>query len=131
MNLTTTARHCTLDLDDKEFANLRLEKLARFLRAQERERVEFHLVVTAAKNRHEAEITLRVRRHELVSREDGLDVRAAIELAADQLEHQMRRLKERSADRRKGGRERVADGGAATDGIADDAIEWSDGTDGE
>jgi ribosomal subunit interface protein len=128
MNITTTARHCTLDLDDKQFANTRLEKLARFLRAPERDRVEFHLVVTGEKNRHQAEITLRVMRHELVSREGGLDARAAIDLAAEQLEQQMRRLKDRSAERRKGGRERLADGPPVTDGANGDVSDLFDAT---
>lgn len=131
MNITTTARHCTLDTDDKQFAQVRLEKLARFLRAPERERLELHLVVTGEKNRHQAEITLRVKRHELVSREGGLDARAAIDQAAEQLEQQMRRLKDRSAQRRKGGRPRVADGTPSVDGTGDDLAGLLDGWPGE
>jgi ribosomal subunit interface protein len=121
MNITTTARHCTLDSEDKRFAQLRLEKITRFLRVAERERIDLHLVVTGEKNRHEAEITLRVRRHELVSREGGLDARAAIGLAADGLEDQIRRLKDRSAARRRVGRPR-------SDGL-DGAIGAADGAD--
>ena len=131
MNITTTARHCTLDTDDKRFAQLRLEKIARFLRASERDRIELHLVVTGEKNRHRAEITLRVRRHELVSREGGLDARAAIDLAADGLEDQMRRLKDRAAERRKGDRARLADGGASLDGAGGEMAGLFDGMPGE
>jgi putative sigma-54 modulation protein len=132
MNITTTARHCTLDIDDKQFASARLEKLARFLRSPERDRAEVHLVVTGEKNRHEAEITLRVMRHELVSREGGLDPRAAIDLAADQLEHQIRRLKDRAAERRKGDRARLADGPPLTNGAVDDELsDYLHGADGE
>jgi len=132
MNITTTARHCTLDTDDKQFAQLRLEKIARFLRAAERERIDLHLVVTGEKNRHRAEITLRVRRHELVSREGGLDARAAIGLAADGLEDQIRRLKDRSADRRKGGRPRAdgVDGANGRAGAGNDGLDGLDGLDG-
>jgi len=129
MNITTTARHCTLDSEDKQFAQLRLEKISRFLREAERERIDLHLVVTGEKNRHEAEITLRVRRHELVSREGGLDARAAIGLAADGLEDQIRRLKDRSADRRRGGRPRtdgLGGGNGAADGAEDGLDAWDD-----
>jgi ribosome-associated translation inhibitor RaiA len=119
MNITTTARHCTLDGEDKRFAQLRLEKITRFLRAAERDRIDLHLVVTGEKNRHQAEITLRVRRHELVSREGGLDARAAIGLAADGLE-------DRAAERRKGGRVR-GDGRDGANGAADGAEEGLDG----
>ena len=128
MNITTTARHCTLDLDDKQFAQLRLEKIARFLRTAERERIDLHLVVTGEKNRHHAEITLRVRRHELISREGGLDARAAIGLAADGLEDQIRRLKDRAAERRKGGRPRgeSLDGANGRDHAADDGLDGFD-----
>jgi putative sigma-54 modulation protein len=130
MNITTTARHCTLDSEDKQFAQLRLEKISRFLRAAERERVDLHLVVTGEKNRHEAEITLRVRRHELVSREGGLDARAAIGLAADGLEDQIRRLKDRSAEHRKGGRVR-GDGVDSANGAVDGAEDGLDAWDSE
>lgn len=123
MNITTTARRCTLDVEDKRFAQVRLERLARFLRAPERDRAELHLVVMAEKNRHEAEITLRVLRRELVSREGGLDPRAAIGLAADQLEQRIRKLKDRAAERRKGDRTRLAAGPPAAGGENE---EWGD-----
>jgi ribosomal subunit interface protein len=126
MNITTTARHCTLDTDDKQFAQVRLEKIARFLRAAERERLDLHLIVTGEKNRHQAEITLRVRRHELVSREGGLDARAAIGLAADGLEDQIRRLKDRSARRRGRPREDGLDGGNGADSGGDDVFDEFD-----
>jgi ribosomal subunit interface protein len=125
MNITTTARHCTLDGEDKRFAQLRLEKITRFLRATERDRIDLHLVVTGEKNQHQAEITLRVRRHELVSREGGLDARAAIGLAADGLEDQIRRLKDRSAERRKGGRTR-GDGRDGANGADEEFDGWDE-----
>jgi ribosomal subunit interface protein len=127
MNITTTARHCTLDTDDKQFAQIRLEKLARFLRTPERDRLELHLVVTGERNRHHAEIKLRVKKHELVSREAGLDARAAIDQAADQLEQQMRRLKDRAARRRRAGRPRGEDGEPSAEGPGDDLAGLLDG----
>jgi len=111
MNIITTARHFSLDAEDRQFALERLERVGRFLRDGERNRVEAHLTITAEKNenRHVAEILLRVRRHELVSREEGADPRDAVELAVGGLERQMRRIADRTAERRKGDRQRTAD----------------------
>jgi putative sigma-54 modulation protein len=129
MNIITTARHFALDAEDREFALQRLERVARFLRERERNGVEAHLTITAEKNRHVAEVLLRVRRHELVSREEGADPRGAVELAVDGLERQMRRIADRTAARRKGDRQRTADATAITSPVAeDDDLDWlSDG----
>jgi putative sigma-54 modulation protein len=131
MNIITTARHFALDSDDKEFALQRLERVGRFLRERERNGVEAHLTITAEKNRHVAEILLRVRRHELVSREEGADPRDAVELAVDGLERQMRRIADRTAERRKGDRQRTADAVPAPSPAPadDDEYDWlTDGT---
>jgi putative sigma-54 modulation protein len=125
MNIITTARHFALDSDDKEFALQRLERVGRFLRERERNGVEAHLTITAEKNRHVAEILLRVRRHELVSREEGADPRYAVELAVDGLERQMRRIADRTAERRKGDRQRTADAvPPETPGGDEDEYDW-------
>jgi len=128
MNIITTARHFSLDAEDREFAHQRLERVGRFLRDGERSRVEAHLTITAEKNenRHVAEILLRVRRHELVSREEGIDPRDAVELAVDGLERQMRRIADRTAERRKGDRQRTADAvpAPAPAPADDDEYDW-------
>ena len=126
MNIITTARHFSLDADDRQFAHQRLERVARFLRERERNGVEAHLTITAEKNenRHVAEILLRVRRHELVSREEGTDPRGAVELAVDALERQMRRIADRTAERRKGDRQRTADAVPAPAPADDEEYDW-------
>jgi ribosomal subunit interface protein len=125
MNVTTTARHVVLDPEDRRFAQQRLERVARFLRERERNVVEAHVTVTGEKNRSVAEILIRVRRHELMCREEGAEPRAAIELAADGLERQMRRIKDRIAERRKGGRQRTADGAGQPEAPAtDEEYDW-------
>lgn len=105
MNISTTARHCELDPEVRLFAQQRLERLLRYFR-DPRDLMEAHVVVAAEKYRHSAEITLKLRRAEIVSREQADDPRAAIELAAERLEHQIRRFKERRRDRKRGGRGR-------------------------
>jgi putative sigma-54 modulation protein len=99
MQIFTTARHCELDPELRSYAQQRLEKLERFARDIH----EAHLILTLEKYRHIAEITLRLNQHEMVSREESTDSRAAFERAADHLEKQLRKLKEKRAARHRAG----------------------------
>jgi putative sigma-54 modulation protein len=121
MQISITARHCELDPEIRLGAEQRLRKLDRFARDLR----EAHLVITVEKFRHTAEITARLNQHELVSREASDEPRIAIEQAADRLEQQLRRLKERRIDHRQradGARGAAPDRGAGTgtDGAWDD-----------
>ena len=116
MQIHTTARHCDLHPEDKAFAQERIERLGRFARDLH----EAHLVVTAEGYRHSAEITLKLKRHEMVSREQSNEPRLAIGLAADRLEQQLRRLKERRVSRKREGRGVEAVNGAAAETEGDD-----------
>ena len=116
MQISTTARHCELDAEVRTFALQRLAKLERFAHDIQ----EAHLVVTAEKFRHRAEITLRLKHHEMVSREESDTNRAAIDLAAGRLEQQLRRLKERRIEHK---RARGSAEPAAANGAADEAEE--------
>jgi putative sigma-54 modulation protein len=109
MQISTTARHCELDAKVRTFALQRLAKLERFARDIQ----EAHLIVTAEKFRHAAEITLRLKHHELVGREQADTDQAAIELAAQRLEQQLRRLKDRRTEHKGPVRELPARGAAA------------------
>ena len=95
MQIHTTARHCELDADVRSFTQQRLEKFAKYAR----DLLEAHVIVTAEGYRHVAEITLALKGRELVSRESSTEARAAIDLAADRIEHQLRRLKEQRIER--------------------------------
>jgi putative sigma-54 modulation protein len=97
MQISTTARHCELDPEIRWFVQQRLEKLGRFARDIQ----EAHLIVTAEGYRHSAEITLKLRRGEMISHEEATEPRSAIELAAARLEKQLRRLKERRVSRKR------------------------------
>lgn len=120
MQISTTARHCELDPEVRLFAQQRLEKLARFVRDIQ----EAHLIVTAEGYRHSAEITLRLKRQEMVSRDEATEPRSAIDLAADRLERQLRRLKEKRVDRKRApGRAPNGKAGPPTDGVADEVDE--------
>jgi putative sigma-54 modulation protein len=123
MRIHVTARHCELDPEDRILAEQRLSKLSRFARDIQ----EAHVIVTGEKYRHTAEITLRLRGQEVASREEADGPRTAIDRAADRIEKQIRRLKERRLERRRGDRSRTADGLAPAS--EDDAGTW-DGLDG-
>lgn len=97
MQISTTARHCELDAEVRDFALQRLAKLERFARDIQ----EAHLVVTVEKFRHAAEITLRLKHHEMVSREESDTSRMAIDQAAGRLEQQLRRLKEKRVEHKR------------------------------
>jgi putative sigma-54 modulation protein len=94
MQISTTARHCELDAQVRGFALQRLAKLERFARDIQ----EAHLVVTAEKFRYTAEVTLRLKHHELVSREESDTSKLAIDQAAHRLEQQLRRLKDKRTE---------------------------------
>lgn len=106
MRIHMTARHCELDPEDRILAEQRLSKLSRFVRDIQ----EAHVIVTGEKYRHTAEITLRLRGQEIASREEANGPRVAIDRAADRLEQQIRRLKDRRLERRRGDRSRASDG---------------------
>ena len=123
MQISTTARHCELDAEVRTFALQRLAKFERFAHDIQ----EAHLVVTGEKYRHTAEITLRLKHHEMVSREESDTNKGAIDLAAGRLEQQLRRLKERRIEhkRARGGVEGSADGVAGANGT--DELDLDDG----
>ncbi len=105
MRISTTVRHCELDPEDRLYMEQRLEKLSRFARDIH----EAHLILSAENYRHTAEITLKLNRHEIVSREEANLARTAISTAADHLERQLRKLKDRRLERKRGDRTRAAD----------------------
>jgi ribosome-associated translation inhibitor RaiA len=85
--------------------------------------MEAHVIVSAEKYRHTAEITLKLRGQEVASREEAQGARVALERATDRLEHQMRRIKERRLERRRGGRTKAADQLAPPSENSDDGSE--------
>ena len=114
MQILTTARHCELDPEVRLHAHQRLEKLGKFARDIR----EAHLTVTAERYRHSAEITVRLNHHELVSREESTEPKVAIDLAADRIEQQLRRFKEKRVSRKRDGRGAQSRGPAAGNGAA-------------
>src|SRR5437762_14121473 len=103
MNVHATVRHCEIDPEVRVHAQERLERLAHYVHDPD-ELMEAHVVFACEKYRHSAEVTLKTRRlGEVFSREEADSARAAIDLAAERLEHQLRRAKERLIARRHAG----------------------------
>ena len=97
MDINTTARHFELSSDDRQFALGRIEKFARF--ATDIKAV--HLVVTAENFRYIAEATLSLNQRELVVREEATEPRRAIDLLADRVEQQLRRVHDKRVDHKR------------------------------
>jgi len=122
MKINTTARHCELDPEDKLFVHQRLERLLRYFR-NPRDLMEAHVVVGVEKYRHSAEITLKLRRGEVVCREEANGSRAAIEQAAERLEQQIRRIKEKRVSRKRNGLAREAAPADSSSTAGEDMLE--------
>jgi putative sigma-54 modulation protein len=95
MQITTTARHFDLDPELRRFVEQRVGKFRRYAG----DILEAHVVLSAEKYRHSAEITVHLRQNQIVGRDEATDARMAIDRAAGALEEQLRRLKERRIDR--------------------------------
>jgi putative sigma-54 modulation protein len=95
VQISITARQCEILPGVRQFAQQRLEKLQKYVQDIH----GIHLVVRHERNVHLAEITVRVNGTELVCTQQHAEAGAAIELAADRIEEQLRRHKDRLIDR--------------------------------
>ena len=95
MQISITARQCEILPGVRQFAQQRLEKLQKYVQDIH----GIHVIVRHERNVHLAEITVRVNGTELVCTQQHAEAGAAIELAADRIEEQLRRLKDRRIDR--------------------------------
>ena len=95
MQISITARQCDISPGVRTFAQQRLEKLQKYANDIH----GIHVIVYKERAMHAAEISLRVNGSELVCTQQHAEAGAAIELAADRLEEQLRRLKDRRLDR--------------------------------
>lgn len=91
MEIRTTARRVKLTPSVQKHLEQRLDKLRRYV--QELDHADVKL--TSEKHRFKAEILIHVRHRDRVAQEEASDLMAAIDGAANRLERQLRRLKER------------------------------------
>jgi len=95
MKIQMTGRHVTVPATVKRRLAERLEKLTRYLP----DLSEAQVKLSAQKYRHTAEILIHVRHEDHVSRGEAGDLESAIDTAADRLEAQVRKLKEKRMKR--------------------------------
>ena len=95
------------------------EKLERMVRKYLRRPVDAHVILSVAKERHVAEVTLQADHVTMFAKEETTDLYAAIDLAVEKLEHQAQKLRAKRKEHKgpSGARARGADAEpAATDG---------------
>jgi len=92
-----TGRHIDITPAIRDFTEDKLRKLERWID----EIIETHVVLSVEKHRHIAEIVLRARTHTFTGTDATGDMYASIGNAADKIEKQARRVKDKVAGRRK------------------------------
>jgi putative sigma-54 modulation protein len=89
------------------------EKLDRMVKKYLHRPVDAHVILSVAKERHEAEITLQADHVTMFAKEETTDLYAAIDLAVAKLEHQAQKLRaKRKEHKGPGGRGVPLDDGA-------------------
>jgi putative sigma-54 modulation protein len=106
MQVTVTGRHMTVNDSTRAYAE---EKFGRISKIYDAEPIVAEVVLYAHKNpaiadRFVAEVTVRLKGHIVRAQESAGDMHAAIDLAADKAEAQMRKYKDRVVHRRNGRR---------------------------
>ncbi len=91
MQLSVTARNLEITPALRAYAEEKLSRLTRYLENI----VTIHVVLSVAKHRQIAEVTLRVRDLTIRAEEEGDDLYSSIDLVVEKLERQILRYKER------------------------------------
>lgn len=95
MEIHFTARHFDVAPELRDYITRKLEKLEHVLENI----LEARVILTAENYRHIAEVTLLIRRHEFVSREESADMHTSADAVIEKLEQQLRRYKEKRLSR--------------------------------
>ena len=103
MQLNITARHLKLTSAIADYVQKKLEKAKRFLDPL----IWAQVILDVEKNRHIAEIVIHASGHTFMAKEESIDLYAAIDLASDNIDGQLRRYKERHRMRRPAHRRRA------------------------
>src|SRR5476649_381325 len=103
MQINVTARHLRLTPAINEYVQKKVEKAKRFLDHL----IWAQVVLDISKQRHKAEIIIHAAGHTFTAKEESVDLYAAIDLASDNIDEQLRRYKERHKERRPESRRRT------------------------
>ena len=96
MQVNITARHLKLTPAISDYVQKKLEKTKRFLDHL----IWSQVVLDVSKERHSAEIIIHAAGHTFTAKEESADLYAAIDLASDNMDEQLRRYKDRHRERR-------------------------------
>src|SRR5471030_50309 len=102
MQVNITARHLKLSPAISDYVQKKLEKAKRFMDHL----IWAQVVLDVSKQRHSAEIIIHAAGHTFTAKEESIDLYAAIDLASDNIDEQLRRYKERHRERRPEARRR-------------------------
>lgn len=91
MQTHITARHLKLTPAISDYVQKKVDKANRFLDRI----ISSSVILDVTKNRHTAEIVIHASGKTFTAREEGTDLYAAIDLASDKIDEQLRRYKER------------------------------------
>jgi putative sigma-54 modulation protein len=89
MRITVTFRHVDPTPALRTYAEEKLERVKKYLRRP----IDAHVILSVAKERHVAEVTLKADHVTMFAAEETHDLYSAIDLALDKLEHQAQKLK--------------------------------------
>ena len=123
MQLNITARHLKLTPAISDYVQKKLEKAKRFLDHL----IWAQVILDISKQRHSAEVVIHAAGHTFTAKEESADLYAAIDLASDNIDEQLRRYKERHKERRPESRRRT--GGSTKSWSVDVGMDMSDPVD--
>src|SRR5688572_30771769 len=103
MHINITARHLKLTSPIADYVERKLEKAKRFIDPI----IWTQVILGVEKTRHMAEIIIHASGHTFTSKGESTDLYAAIDLASDKIDQQLRRYKERHRERRPENRRRT------------------------
>ena len=101
MQINITFRHLDSSPGLKEYAQKRIGKLAKYFNGE----AEAHVILQAEKFRQRAEVIINGDGFSISGKEETADMYEAIDLVAAKLETQVKKLREKRKNRKRGGRE--------------------------
>ncbi len=102
MQVNITARHLKLTPAISEYVQKKLERARRHFD----DLISTQVILDVEKNRHIAEIVIHATGRTFMAKEESIDLYAAVDLACDKIDEQLRRYKERRSVHRPDGRGR-------------------------
>jgi putative sigma-54 modulation protein len=96
MQVNITARHLKLTTAISDYVRKKVEKAKRFMDHL----IWAQVILDVSKDRHTAEVIIHAAGHTFTAKEESVDLYAAIDLASDNIDEQLRRYKERHRERR-------------------------------